>query len=77
MRTQVCIVGGGPSGLLLAQLLHLEGIDSVVLAGAVYDRAALDGLRDGVKNAAGHWSMWPKFAWQILNSPIMRKQFGD
>lgn len=31
MRTQVCIVGGGPSGLLLAQLLHLEGIDSVVL----------------------------------------------
>ena len=31
MRTQVCIVGGGPSGLLLAQLLHLDGIDSVVL----------------------------------------------
>ena len=31
MRTQVCIIGGGPSGLLLSQLLHLEGIDSVVL----------------------------------------------
>ncbi|MGC9418521.1 MAG: 4-hydroxybenzoate 3-monooxygenase [Rhodovulum sp.] len=31
MRTQVCIIGGGPSGLLLAQLLHLDGIDSVVL----------------------------------------------
>lgn len=31
MRTQVAIVGGGPSGLLLAQLLHLAGIDSVVL----------------------------------------------
>ena len=31
MRTQVCIIGGGPSGLLLSQLLHLHGIDSVVL----------------------------------------------
>ncbi len=31
MRTQVGIVGGGPSGLLLAHLLHLEGVDSVVL----------------------------------------------
>ncbi len=31
MRTQVGIVGGGPSGLLLAHLLHLQGIDSVVL----------------------------------------------
>jgi p-hydroxybenzoate 3-monooxygenase len=31
MRTQICIIGGGPSGLLLSQLLHLAGIDSVVL----------------------------------------------
>jgi len=31
MRTQVCIIGGGPSGLLLAQLLDLNGIDTVVL----------------------------------------------
>jgi p-hydroxybenzoate 3-monooxygenase len=31
MRTQVGIVGSGPSGLLLSQLLHLEGIDTVVL----------------------------------------------
>lgn len=31
MRTQVCIVGGGPSGLLLGQLLHRAGIDTVVL----------------------------------------------
>jgi p-hydroxybenzoate 3-monooxygenase len=31
MRTQVGIIGGGPSGLLLSQLLHLRGIDTVVL----------------------------------------------
>jgi p-hydroxybenzoate 3-monooxygenase len=29
--TQVAIIGGGPSGLLLSQLLSLQGIDSVVL----------------------------------------------
>jgi p-hydroxybenzoate 3-monooxygenase len=31
MKTQVGIIGGGPSGLLLSQLLHLQGIDTVVL----------------------------------------------
>ncbi|WP_433871892.1 4-hydroxybenzoate 3-monooxygenase [Saccharopolyspora sp. CA-218241] len=31
MRTQVAIVGGGPAGLLLSHLLHLQGVDSVVL----------------------------------------------
>ncbi len=31
MKTSVCIIGGGPSGLLLSQLLHLKGIDNVVL----------------------------------------------
>lgn len=31
MKAQVCIVGGGPSGLLLSQLLHLRGIETVVL----------------------------------------------
>jgi p-hydroxybenzoate 3-monooxygenase len=31
MKVQVCIIGGGPSGLLLSQLLHLQGIDTVVL----------------------------------------------
>jgi p-hydroxybenzoate 3-monooxygenase len=31
MDTQVGIVGGGPAGLLLAHLLHLQGIESVVL----------------------------------------------
>lgn len=31
MRTQVGIIGAGPSGLLLSQLLYLAGIESVVL----------------------------------------------
>ncbi|ONH28069.1 4-hydroxybenzoate 3-monooxygenase [Pseudofrankia asymbiotica] len=30
-RTRVAIVGGGPAGLMVAHLLHLAGIDSVVL----------------------------------------------
>lgn len=30
-RTQVCIIGGGPSGLLLSQILHRAGIDTIVL----------------------------------------------
>lgn len=31
MKTQVGIIGGGPSGLMLSQLLHLKGIDNIVL----------------------------------------------
>lgn len=31
MKTKVGIIGGGPSGLLLSQLLDLKGIDNVVL----------------------------------------------
>ena len=30
-RTQVGIVGAGPAGLMLSHLLHLAGIESVVL----------------------------------------------
>ena len=31
MKTQVAIIGGGPAGLLLSEILHRAGIDSVVL----------------------------------------------
>jgi p-hydroxybenzoate 3-monooxygenase len=31
LRTQVGIVGAGPAGLLLGHLLHLDGIDSIIL----------------------------------------------
>ncbi len=31
MRTQIGIIGAGPAGLVLAHLLHLEGIDAIVI----------------------------------------------
>jgi p-hydroxybenzoate 3-monooxygenase len=31
MRTQVAIIGAGPAGLLLGQLLHKHGIDNIIL----------------------------------------------
>jgi p-hydroxybenzoate 3-monooxygenase len=31
MRTQVAIIGAGPSGLLLGQLLHQAGIDNIII----------------------------------------------
>src|SRR3954469_15608905 len=31
MRTQVGIIGAGPAGLMLSHLLHLRGIESVVI----------------------------------------------
>ena len=46
-RTQVCIVGSGPAGLLLSQLLHRQGIESVILERR--DRAYVEGrIRAGV-----------------------------
>ncbi|MCA1443268.1 4-hydroxybenzoate 3-monooxygenase [Ensifer sp. IC4062] len=44
MRTQVVIIGSGPSGLLLGQLLTRAGIDNVIL-----DRASKDHILDRVR----------------------------
>lgn len=49
-RTQVAIIGAGPSGLLLSQLLHLQGIDSVVLERRSRDHV-LARIRAGVLEA--------------------------
>lgn len=47
MRTQVAIIGAGPSGLLLGQLLHRAGVDTVVIERR--DRAhVLSRIRAGV-----------------------------
>jgi p-hydroxybenzoate 3-monooxygenase len=50
MRTQVAIIGGGPSGLLLGQLLHQRGIDAVVLERKTRDYV-LGRIRAGVLEA--------------------------
>src|SRR4249920_2810287 len=47
LSTQVGIVGAGPAGLLLAQLLHLNGIDSVVVENRGRDYV-IDRVRAGV-----------------------------
>lgn len=47
MRTQVAIIGGGPSGLMLAQLLHQAGIAGVVLERQTRDHV-LARIRAGV-----------------------------
>jgi p-hydroxybenzoate 3-monooxygenase len=47
MKTQVGIAGGGPSGMLLAHLLDLAGIDSVVLE-ARSEEYVIDRVRAGV-----------------------------
>jgi len=47
MKTQVVIIGAGPSGLLLGQLLHNAGIDNVILERATPDYV-LGRIRAGV-----------------------------
>jgi len=47
MRTQVAIIGAGPSGLLLGQLLHEAGIDNVILEARTPDYV-LGRIRAGV-----------------------------
>ena len=47
MKTQVAIIGAGPSGLLLGQLLHLQGIDTVILEAKTPDYV-LHRIRAGV-----------------------------
>jgi p-hydroxybenzoate 3-monooxygenase len=47
MRTQVGIVGAGPAGLVLSHLLHLHGIESIVLE--THNRQYIEGrVRAGV-----------------------------
>jgi len=47
MRTQVAIIGAGPAGLLLGQLLHRNGIDTIILERQTADYV-LGRIRAGV-----------------------------
>ena len=47
MKSQVVIIGAGPSGLLLGQLLHKAGIDNIILERATPEYV-LGRIRAGV-----------------------------
>src|SRR5215216_6196862 len=47
MDTQVGIVGGGPAGLVLSHLLHLQGIESVIVEARSRERLETE-VRAGV-----------------------------
>jgi p-hydroxybenzoate 3-monooxygenase len=47
VRTQVGIVGAGPAGLLLGQMLHLQGIDSIIVENRSRDYV-IERVRAGV-----------------------------
>lgn len=49
-KTQVCIIGSGPSGLLLSQLLHNEGISSIII-----DRQSRERITSRVRAGVLEW----------------------
>ncbi len=71
MRTQVGIIGSGPAGLLLSQLLDLEGVESVILErrsrdyvlgrirAGVLEEGTVEMRSDAHRSASG----WTKKAW--------------
>ena len=72
-RADIVLLQGNP----LSDIGAVRTVAGVVLAGSYYDRGDLDVMLEDVEAAAGSWSVWPKFVWQLLNSPIMRRQFAD
>ena len=59
MKTQVAIIGAGPAGLLLGQLLHKHGIDNVIL-----ERAA-----PNTCSAASAPACWSRARWTCWTRP--------
>ena len=49
-RTQVCVIGSGPSGLLLSQLLHNAGISSIIV-----DRQSRERIEARVRAGVLEW----------------------
>ena len=76
------VVGARADMVLLRDnpLGHIDAvreIEAVINSGTYYDRTMLDELLSIVQENANSWSIWPKFIWQIFNSPLMLKQFAD
>ena len=49
-KTQVIIVGSGPAGLLLSQLLHNEGVSSIIV-----DRQSRERIEERVRAGVLEW----------------------
>lgn len=49
-KTQVCIIGSGPAGLLLSQLLHNEGISNIII-----DRQSRERIEARVRAGVLEW----------------------
>lgn len=68
MKTQVAIVGAGPAGLLLSHLLHLKGIESVVLESRT--RADIEStIRAGVL------ACWNRAPWTYSTKPASVREW--
>jgi imidazolonepropionase-like amidohydrolase len=72
-RADIVLLDANP----LENIAAVRQVNAVVLAGVVYDRAVLDEMLEQVESTAASWTLWPKFIWRIVTSPIMRTQFAD
>jgi p-hydroxybenzoate 3-monooxygenase len=80
MRTKVAIAGAGPAGLLLSQLLHLRGIDSVVLEsrdrGYVEQRQRAGMLEQGTVDVLRHSGAGTRLDREGLTHHGLELRFG-
>jgi len=80
VRTQVGIVGAGPAGLLLSHLLHLQGIESVVLEARsreyVEDRVRAGVLEQGTVELLNETGLGERMMREGLVHSGIELQFG-
>jgi len=80
MKTQVGIVGAGPAGLVLSHLLHLSGIQSVVLEahrrGYVEERVRAGVLEQGTADLLRDTGVGERMSRQGLRHHGIELQFG-
>src|SRR5271163_3837133 len=80
VRTQIGIVGAGPAGLLLSHLLHLQGIESVVLEARsrqhVEERVRAGVLEQGTADLLNETGVGARMMRQGLEHHGIALQFG-
>lgn len=67
-KTQVWIMGGGPSGLLLSQLLYRAGVGCIVL-----ERHALEHVEPRIRAGLLGWTTVEPLK-RFLNDPLSHKR---